>query len=94
MIRLPGTCVVCRRSVMWTGKRWRNVNGRLGAVHTCPPDRPTCGYWMPVVKERCARPPHSNGDHRSIYALENARRMSMGRRHVDNFVDNSRVGGV
>ena len=75
MIRLPGVCIVCREPVVWTGKRWcRPTNPQRR--HACPEERPTCGAWMPRVKERCARKPgHVAGAHRSAYALENERRM-------------------
>ena len=34
---------------------------------------PTCGAWMPKYGELCARRPGHRWEHRSEYALENAR---------------------
>lgn len=81
---LPGVCIVCRADVVWNGKRWRNPGQRSGR-HVCPADRPTCGAWMPIARERCARGPgHSGVDqHRSAYALDNARRMASARANGD-----------
>lgn len=73
-MNLPGVCIVCRRDVVWSGKRWRNPGQRSGR-HICPIDRPTCGAWMPHARERCARGPiHTAGAHRTAYAMDNARR--------------------
>lgn len=75
MIRLPGVCQGCGASVMWTGKRWQDAPlGRgKGHTHRCAEDRPACGAWMPYVRTRCARRPGHGFEHRSPYALENAR---------------------
>jgi hypothetical protein len=76
MIRLPGVCIVCRQPVVWTGKRWEeSPRGRgMGRRHACPDDRKVCGAWMPNARERCARGPGHGYEHRTAYALENARR--------------------
>lgn len=47
-------------------------------VHEPERRRPTCGFWMPNAKEPCARKPGHGYEHRTRYAMENARRMSSG----------------
>ena len=69
-MRLPGTCIICRQSVVWNGIAWRRPSG--GANHVCPVDRPVCGHWMPQARERCARRPEHHQYHASRYALDNA----------------------
>lgn len=80
MIRLPGVCIVCRRPVVWNGKHWKRWPGtKDSAYHVCPEDRLECGAWMPRARERCARRPGHGFEHKSRYALENARAMRTGR---------------
>ena len=72
-IRLRGVCIVCRKDVVWSGVAWRRP-GQWGRRHVCPIERPTCGAWMPMARERCVRRPgHWRDDHRSAYALNNER---------------------
>lgn len=73
MIRLPGVCIVCRESVVWTGKQWKAATN-LERTHTCPEDRAVCGAWMPNAKERCARRPGHVTQHLTAYAIANAAR--------------------
>lgn len=80
-IRLPGRCVVCAADVVWTGKSWKDrrpVSARVRRKHVCRADRPACGALMPLARERCARRPGHTTEHRSRYALENARWMRTG----------------
>ena len=86
-MRLPGRCIICRTPVIWTGKSWRNGGRGKGRRHECPPDRATCGAWMPVARERCARRPHTfdpdrGGGHRTAYALENQARAKASEHHI------------
>ena len=71
-LRLPGVCSSCRQPVVFTGKRWQDP-GRQSA-HVCPVERPVCGAWMRVSRERCARRPGHRFEHRTAYALQNAAR--------------------
>lgn len=71
-MRLPGTCIVCHEPVVWNGIAWRDPRG--GRNHECPAERPLCGAWMPQARERCARRPGHGWEHRSDYAMGNARR--------------------
>lgn len=76
---LPGLCQVCRTPVVWNGSVWRNAKGRtVMGRHVCPEDRPTCNAVM-RFGERCARLPGHTTEHRSAYAMANARRMRTGR---------------
>jgi hypothetical protein len=78
-IRLPGRCPVCSADLVWTGKRWRTAPlTRGGYAHVCPQDRPLCNALM-RYRERCARRPGHLYEHRTLYAMENARRMASGR---------------
>lgn len=63
----------CGTDVVWSAGRWRNVGQRSGR-HVCPPTRERCGAFMPMHRDRCARKPGHGYEHRSEYALENARR--------------------
>ena len=80
---LPGICRGCGNPVVYTSRHWRNPS-HLGR-HVCPPERPTCGAWMPIAKERCARRPGhvatANGHgHRSRYVMDNDLAMRTGHR--------------
>ena len=75
-LRPPGVCPVCERPLVFTGKRWQDP-GRRGP-HVCPTERRSCGVMMPNAHLRCARTPGHGTEHRSSYALENARRMRTG----------------
>lgn len=74
-MRLPGVCIVCRDPVVWNGKSWK-APGQWGQRHVCRADRATCGAWMPYARERCARRPRHTTEHRTRYALDNARGMA------------------
>lgn len=78
---LPGICIICRNPVVYASKRWRDpyLRGK-GKPHVCPVDRPTCGAWMRNARERCARAPGHANDHRTRWAMDNARAMATGRR--------------
>jgi len=76
VLRPPGVCPVCERPLVFTGKRWQD-RGRHGP-HVCPEERPCCGAMMRQAHERCARRPGHTTEHRTSYALENARRMRTG----------------
>ena len=78
-MRLPGVCIVCRQNVWWNSRSWRDRNGK---AHACPMERPVCGGWMPVAKERCARPPGHTTEHRTRYAMDNAYYMKTGRKRA------------
>jgi hypothetical protein len=80
VIRLPGRCQVCNVALVWDGKRWKEPRQGAGRRHVCREDRPTCGAWMPYIRERCARGPGHITEHRSRYAMDNALRMASGRR--------------
>lgn len=74
-------CSSCRRNTIWNGSDWRNLGRQyqsagiwFGRKHVCRPERPTCGVWMPTAKERCARGPGHGWEHRTAYAMDNARR--------------------
>lgn len=73
-LRVPGVCATCRQSVTFDGKRWTD---RPGSSHACP--KPACGAVMPYLHEPCARTRGHRYEHRSRYALENARIMRTGR---------------
>ena len=81
-LKLPGRCIVCGVDVVWYAKAWRKPS--TGQRHRCAPDRPTCGAWMPVARERCARRPGHAGTpldgwgHRTRYAMDNAIRARSG----------------
>jgi hypothetical protein len=75
-LRLPGRCATCGGAIVFDGKRWVD---RPRVVHVCPVERPTCGELMRYAKERCARTPGHRFEHRSRYAMDNARRMATGR---------------
>jgi len=73
MTALLGPCPCrCGQPVVWNGKRWRNVGQRAGG-HTCPKGAP-CGAYMPQYSDRCARRTGHVTEHRSSYAMANARR--------------------
>lgn len=74
MIRLPGVCACCRADVAWTGKRWQGAPVRLGKgrTHVCTANV-RCGAWMPYAREHCARLPGHRWEHRTEYAMRNAR---------------------
>lgn len=89
-LRVPGVCAICRRPVIFDGKRWVDKPRR---VHTCPVARPACGALMPgsgraperrlragVGLERCGRAPDHNGGHRSRWAMDNELYAKTGRR--------------
>lgn len=79
-IRLPGRCPICDADLVWTGKRWRTAPLTQGnQAHVCPIERPLCNALMPYYGDRCARRPGHLYEHRSPYAMENARRMATGR---------------
>ena len=71
-LRPAGVCPPCGRSLVFTGKRWQEPGKQ--AAHVCPPVRRTCGVWMRVAGERCARKPGHGYEHRTRYALDNAAR--------------------
>ncbi len=73
---LPGVCIKCRARVVWNGRYWRRPERGYMGPHVCWP----CWAWMPVAQEKCARPEGHKGEHRSAYAIENARYMATGRR--------------
>jgi hypothetical protein len=76
---LPGVCIVCRERVHWWDGAWRQYRpGRRFRRHECNPERPRCNALMPYAEGRCARRPGHRHEHRSAYALENARRMNSG----------------
>lgn len=70
-LRLPGRCAGCGAAVLFTGKRWQDAGRR--AAHVCPQERSECGAWMRNARVRCARRPGHGYEHRSRYALDNAR---------------------
>jgi hypothetical protein len=78
---LPGRCMTCGASVSWYARAWREprrpLNGKPAHRHVCAEDRAVCGAFMPQVRERCARRPGHAWEHRSSYALENARRKGL-----------------
>ena len=74
-MRLPGICSTCRRTVIWTGTRWRDLH-RDSIGHKC---HPVCGVVMAITKEPCARQPGHTTEHRSRYAMDNALEMKTGR---------------
>jgi hypothetical protein len=76
---LPGRCQVCGGDVAWNGKMWRDIGQRGKGRHVCPDDRPRCNMVMRNALERCARLPGHTTEHRTAYALANARRMRTGR---------------
>lgn len=73
-IRLPGVCQVCRRPVTYNGRNWKERTN-LRRRHVCPIDRPTCAAVM-RYGERCARKPGHTTEHRTAYAMANARRVA------------------
>lgn len=73
-MRLWGECIVCRCHVLWDGRKWKDPGRGMGTKHVCPTERPTCGAWMPQARERCARRPEHTTEHRTAYAMANARR--------------------
>lgn len=77
-LRLPGRCIVCGADVVWNGKMWRNPGQKGTGRHVCSADRPRCNVVMRNALERCARRPGHTTEHRTAYALANARRMRTG----------------
>ena len=79
-LRPPGVCPVCERPLVFTGKRWQDPGQHRGKgrPHVCPEERIACGAMMPQARMRCARLPGHTTEHRSSYALENARRTRTG----------------
>ena len=76
--KLPGRCVVCGHAIAWYVGAWREFAAQgTGRRHVCPTERPTCGAFMPSARERCARRPGHGFEHRTAYALENARRKGL-----------------
>lgn len=73
---MPGRCMACGADVIWTGKSWKKP-GKGGARHVCPTDRPVCGAFMRNARERCARRGGHGYEHRTAYAMENARRKGL-----------------
>lgn len=76
-MKLPGRCVVCGHDVVWYVGHWRDpkkASRGVGKRHVCPDERPVCGAFMPYARERCARRPGHGYEHRTLYAIENARR--------------------
>ncbi len=72
--------MVCFDAVQWYRRAWRDpapTSHHTGRVHACRSDRPTCGEWMRYAKERCARRPGHTTEHRTLYAVENARRKGL-----------------
>lgn len=77
-LRPVGTCIVCHAPVLFSGKTWKEPGQRRGR-HSCPVERAVCGARMPRYGELCQRRPGHLTEHRSAYALANARYMKSGR---------------
>jgi hypothetical protein len=76
-MNLPGRCMGCGVAVEWHGRVWRPRGSTRHHAHQCRTDRDKCGAWMPYVEERCARRPGHGFEHRTAYAMENARRKGL-----------------
>jgi hypothetical protein len=73
---LIGRCMGCGADVRWYAKAWRDTprSGRkVGPQHVCV----LCGAFMPKAGSRCARLRGHAWEHRSIYAMTNARRKGL-----------------
>jgi hypothetical protein len=65
----PCPCSICGRLLTWNGRRWLPAH-----LHD------TCDAWMPYAKERCARRRGHGYEHKTRWALDNAREAATGRR--------------
>jgi hypothetical protein len=77
---LIGRCVGCGADVRWYAKAWREIRRprtKPAPRHVCREDRAVCGAFMPKARTRCARLPSHAWEHRSPYAMENARRKGL-----------------